>query len=623
MVSIFRAVTLHLLFVCLTLSSITLSAQEKVWDVDLFAELNSVNWIQQGNDGTLLAAGDKALLGLDHQTGKTLWTNTDLKAVSKNSFFNVEGLPIAYLEYSTGLKNRGAIINVNTGEVYYDTGEEGLRIQSYTSLPEQNSILFEATEGKQRKVINFDLKTLTANWSADAGKVKGMLNQVMKVAGLGSFISQGPMFTKAGELILGIKDQIHAFDFATGERKWQLEVDKDIKALVYSPVNNSLYLGIRKSKKLTVLEPSSGEDITPGKLKLKGTMLDILPDADGNLILVETEGFNLIDPATNDLIWKKSYKIEALDEVIPYEKGFIAIGKTDKGSEVHYTDKSGKKIWDTKVKGYAYFAVPTPKGVMYISTERSNILSFDDGKDVWDKDVKFKSIPAVAYDEDADQVFLFENKNAYRFSFALGKIELIGEDLELEKVQRSTPLEAESLPAGYFVYADQHASLIDRTGKIVYTSHYKPMFTVNLLSVAQVGLSAMGVDLDVQGAMSNIETMKGISNGSFKSGKSQSGARAVTRKNFSMGTGSGAGYTELMNVTSTRLYNSLQTKDFKFLTAQSEDGTKKAIYMIDKATGKIVKQIALTDKDPGYEIDELDNLIFVNEKNRTVTAYKM
>lgn len=71
------------------------------------------------------------------------------------------------------------------------------------------------------------------------------------------------------------------------------------------------------------------------------------------------------------------------------------------------------------------------------------------------------------------------------------------------------------------------------------------------------------------------------------------------------------------------IYNSLPTKDFKFLTAQSKDGTKKSIYMIEKATGKIVKEIPLTDKDPGHEIDEVYNLIFVNEKNRTVTAYKM
>lgn len=610
-----------LLSTLLFFATANLFAQEQSWQIDLYQELNSVNWIQQGNDGTLIASGDKALMGLDHLTGATKWTNTDLQAVDRNTFFSVEGLPIAYLEYSKGAKKIGAIINVNTGEVYYDTGAEGLRIQSYTTLPSRNSILFEATEGKVRKLVNFSLGDLKVTWTAEVGEVKGIVAQVKKLAGVGSFIDQGPMFSKGDVMVIGIKDQIHAIDFASGEKQWQQETDKKIKALVYSPANNSLYLGIRKSKKLTVLNPEDGADITPGKLKLKGTMLDVVEDNDGNLILVETEGFNLIDPKTNDLVWKKSYKIEALDEVIPHDRGFIAIGKTEKGSEVHYTDRNGKKIWDSKVKGYAYFAVPTPKGVMYISTERSNILSFDDGKDVWDKDVKFKSIPAIAYDEPNDKVFLYENKKAYLFSFSNGKIELLGEDLELESVKKSTPLEAEVTPEGYFVYTDQHASLISPAGKVVYTSYYKPMVAVNLLNAASFGARMVGVDVDLEGAVANIEKMKDISNGAYKTGGSQSGATAKTNST-SFSVGANGQYVELMNITSTRFTNSQQTKDSKFLTAQGVTEGK-FIYMIDKATGKIVKEIPLTDKDPGYEIDVVDNMIFVNEKNRTITAYKM
>ncbi len=612
-----------LLLSCLLFGNAILTAQDQIWQIDLYKELNSVNWIQQANDGTLLAAGDKGLMGLDHATGATLWTNTDLKAVDRETFFNVEGLPLAYVEYSSNLVKKGAIFNTNSGEVYYDTGDDGLRIQSYTSLPEQNSILFEATKGNTQQLINFSVADLKAVWSVEVGEVKGLLSQVKKLAGQGSFIDQGPMFTNTGAMVIGMDDQIHSIDFASGAKKWQQETDKKIKALVYSPVNNSLYLGIRKSNRLTVLQPEDGSDITPGKLKLKGTMLDVVADNSGNLVLVETEGFNLIEPKSNDLIWKKSYKVEALDEVIPHRDGFIAIAKTEKGSEIHYVDNSGKKVWDSKVKGYAYFAVPTPKGVMYISTDRSNILSFDDGKDVWDKDVKFKAVPAVAYDEADDKVFLFENGKAYRFSFTDGKIEQLRDDLELTEIKRDTPLEAEALPNGYFVYADQHASLIDRDGKLVYTTYYKPMSSTDFTNLAQFGSRMAGIDVDVDGALSNMQTLRNLSNGTIKTGKSQSGATADTRKTFSMGVGSGANYTELTNVTQTRYTNSLQTKGFKFLTTQGDGGGEKSIYMIDKATGEVVKRIALTDKDPGYEIDTVDNLIFVNEKNRTVTAYRM
>ena len=163
--------------------------------------------------------------------------------------------------------------------------------------------------------MKFSLKTWEEEWIVNLGEPKGLIGKIKEVQ-QSSFIQHGPYFTEDNYLVLGLKDHIAAINFDLGNLVWEMETDKKIKALVYSPLNNSLYLGIRKSKKLTVLNPGTGADITPGKLKLKGTLLDVRPDGKGHLILVETEGFNLIDPETDDLVWKKSYKIDYLDEVI-------------------------------------------------------------------------------------------------------------------------------------------------------------------------------------------------------------------------------------------------------------------------------------------------------------------
>jgi hypothetical protein len=56
--------------------------------------------------------------------------------------------------------------NVNTGEICDTPAEEGLRIQSYTSLPEQERYSFSKLERKCFKIINFDLKSLKATQSA-------------------------------------------------------------------------------------------------------------------------------------------------------------------------------------------------------------------------------------------------------------------------------------------------------------------------------------------------------------------------------------------------------------------------------------------------------------------------
>ncbi|MEL7120732.1 MAG: hypothetical protein AAFO07_14875 [Bacteroidota bacterium] len=96
--------------------------------------------------------------------------------------------------------------------------------------------------------------------------------------------------------------------------------------------------------------------------------------------MVETEGFNLIDPKTEDFLWKKSYKIDFLDEVIPLNDQYIAVGKDEKDGGISLVDVSGKKVWDAKVKGYPYFVTPTSKGVLYISTERANVLDLKNWK---------------------------------------------------------------------------------------------------------------------------------------------------------------------------------------------------------------------------------------------------
>jgi outer membrane protein assembly factor BamB len=610
-----------LFFLLLCLATVgTLSAQEEKWVFDGTSALEKINWIEQTNTGTVVVASAKGLTGLDHTTGAEIWSVEEAKNVNRNSYFNVEGMPFFYVESAVAVTGvpRGFLINAGTGKVLYDTREDKLRVKNYTFLPETGSLIFEAMKGKnERFLINFSLNTESVKWIASVGKNKGLGDMLKDLGGLSSFVTQGPMFSKEGTVILGIKDVIYAIDDKSGEVKWEMETDKKIKALVYSEANNSLYLGIRKEKKLTVLAPESGDDITPGKLKLKGTMLDVVKDNSGNLVLVETEGFNLIDPKTNEFMWKKSYKIEALDEVIPMDNGFIAIGKDDKGSEIHFVDKTGDKIWDSKVKGYAYFATPTPKGVMYISTGRSNILNYKDGKDVWDKDVKFKSLPAVAIDDNTGEVFLYENKNAYTFNFETGKIKLIGEDIIMDKVNKRTFLEAEVVDGGYFVSADQNASLIGSDGKLKYTSHYPPMVAVDLLSVAGTVGNLAGLPAGVTGSIRNMEQLNNMNKQ-----RRQTGA-TVTRKTSSGSVSFNGGPSqELYSISTTRFTNSQQTKEHKFLTTRYEDGIK-SLLMIDKNTGEVIKRIELVEKNPNYVVDVVDNVIFVTEKDKLVRAYSM
>lgn len=622
----FFRLLLGLLFSCQAIT-----AQDKLWEKDLKDQLYEVGWIQQTNDGTVIASGAKGLIGLDNVTGETKWFNKELKAINKNSFFNIEGLPLFYAEYSPILgKTRGLIINAVNGDIAFDTGDRDFKIRNYTLLKDQAMILFEVLKGKERNLLSFSLKTWKENWITSLGVSKSGFGVVKSIKGkierLQPFIKFGPYSNKDQQLIIGLKEDIYSLDPSNGKIIWKWENDKKIKALVYSKINENLYIGIRKSKKLTVLNPSNGQDITPGKLKLRGTLLDIVPNNQNELVLVETEGFNIIDPKTNSFKWKKSFKIDYLEEVIPRDNNYIAIGKDEKESVAALVDTNGKKIWDSKIKGYAYYITPTDKGIMYISTERANILNFDDGKDLWKKDIKFKSIPAVTFDNDESKVILFENKKGYKFDLKSGDIQLFAEDIELKAVKKSTPLVAEYIKdSGYLLSTPQHISLLSKSGKIKYSDHYPPASSLGgLLEFAQLGLNVYGIDLDIKGSLQNIKDLKQLSAGSFRESNDQTDGTAQTDMVGGLYVGTGDNMTPIIEITKTRFFNSKKTKENMFIVTKqkNETSTKHFIFLIDKKSGKINKQIELFDKTPNYFIDEIDNVTFINEKNHLISAYK-
>ena len=382
------------IFCIILFTSSIVQAQEKKWEVDLKDKLYNVSWIQQANEGTIIAAGDKGVVGLNNNTGEVLWENSEFQAVDKNSFLNIEGLPLIYFDYQPFVgKTRGILLNASNGDILFDTKDEGYKIKTYTIYPEIAAILFEASKESEQFLIKFSLETWAAEWSTSIGKSKGLFGKAKSLL-TQSFIKHGPYVTQSGKMIFGKDQEIVAMDPATGEVVWYEEADKKIKALVYSDINNKIYLGVRKSKKLKVLDPESGSDVTPGKLKLRGSLIDVVADSHNNLILVETEGFNLIDPKTETFKWKKSFKIDPLTQVIPFNSYYIAVGKDEKKGSIALVSSEGKKVWDAGVKGYSYYVNPTDKGVLYISTERANILEYTKGKDVWKKDCLLYTSPS-------------------------------------------------------------------------------------------------------------------------------------------------------------------------------------------------------------------------------------
>ena len=100
----------------------------------------------------------------------------------------------------------------------------------------------------------------------------------------------------------------------------------------------------------------------------------------------------------------------------------------------------------------------------------------------------------------------------------------------------------------------------------------------------------LGVDLDIGGSIQNIAMLTDLSNGVYRNTLDQNGAGQQTSLVAGLYVDNGASMQPILEVTSTRYFNSKQTRDHHILVTKVKSETsptKHSIYMLNKATGEI------------------------------------
>ncbi|NJO00942.1 MAG: PQQ-binding-like beta-propeller repeat protein [Bacteroidia bacterium] len=594
-------------------------SQEKLWEKDLRDVLYNVSWIEQSNDGVIIAAGDKGLAGVDNYSGEIRWHNPELKAVNRNSFYLVEGLPVFHVQYQPlAGKTRSLLIESSSGKILFDSKDEQMEIGKYSILPQISGILFEAKQASQNKLLLFDYAKGEVKWMSDQGASPGLVKSVVnKAKNLTGFLAFPPVVIDNTKLLVAEDKKVSLLDASQGKVLWSQEFKDKLKAVVYSPVGQRIYAGVKN--RLQIMESATGQDITDSKMKLGGELITVFPNSDNKIVVVDAASFNILDPATNQFIWKKSVEVDGLYDVIEVDNHYYAVGSEEKSSVIAKVDKNSERIWKAKLDGYAYYVQPIATGVFYLSSEKSNILQYETGDKIWKKDIKFSAIPAVNVDDKSQEVVFFEGEKLHKFSLKNGNLEALNESIAFKKTKDAV-FQLEIRPSGYFIFANQHLAFVDKGGKLAYTSYYEPVATTEgLTQIAEMGVYATtGVDLDIQGSLESIAALKSLSQGAYRSGGDQSEGSSQS----TLIAGLYANNVPVFEVSKKRYFNSREAKDHFYVLSKSEtEGNQ--ILRIQKEPGKADKKISLTDKTPSYVVDEVDDVVFVSEKNHLLTAYKM
>ncbi len=85
---------------------------------------------------------------------------------------------------------------------------------------------------------------------------------------------------------------------------------------------------------------------------------------------------------------EKESDLDNIVDVRICDKGIIAIapdeGKDDE-TKIYLINKEGKKEWKTDVKGIVQILEPTEKGIVFFTSERANLLTYEKGDEVLEK----------------------------------------------------------------------------------------------------------------------------------------------------------------------------------------------------------------------------------------------
>ncbi|MCT4615785.1 MAG: hypothetical protein N4A49_13045 [Marinifilaceae bacterium] len=599
-------------------------AQKQAWKRNFTKEVGHINWIDQTSEGHVLVSGDRALLCANAKTGATIWKNKKFINIDKNKFRTIDGYPLMIFDASNIIgKKNNFLLNSSDGSILYSSEKSKYLINGNIFLHEHNSIIFGLRKLKERRIMCYNYVENKIKWDIDLGPEKSKFKSYVNILNEVDFINCDPIKVDKDNLVFASDVKVYSINVLSGKVNWEHAVKRKIVNLAYVPENKKLYLAENLSAKLTILDVNNGQNLTPKKMRSRALLKKIFMNDMGDLIVIYDHGFNMLDPKTGKYVWKKPFIVDNMKEVISYKDKFIAIGKNKDKSSVYLVDRNRKKQWSNHFKGFAYFVTKTSKGLLYISTERSNIIDLKTGKDIWKKDVKFRAIPAVAKNTDKNKIFLFSSGTAYTFSLDDANLEILGEKIKLDKVKKSTPIEAEYIQGkGYFVYSNQNTALIDVNGKLIYSDYYPaPNSIAGLARVGQIGLFIAGVDFDLEGSVANIKKLTTVTSTTNEQNETASHTESIAAMYVKNAEG---GYSEVFNVTQTRYHNSKQTKDFRYVLGKSKeegDTARFYIYKIVKLTGKVVHKIPLIDKTPSYVIDEVEDAVFVAEHQKTVAAY--
>jgi hypothetical protein len=602
---------------------------EPVFEISAGNVINNTKFLIQASTGELIAGNALKLFAIDPVKKEMIWENKDFLGLEEDEITVLDGTPYIKIERQKTLaigKNKNTvIIQARDGKIVYDSKEEGIKVKNTLILPQLGGLLIENIKDGFLSVTFVDFASAKELWTVPLAKQKtggigiGALKRAIK-SYTNSAFNVSPQVDAAGNLILVNKKEIFGIS-KSGALAWKKEFDDNVDDAYMSTDGKSLFIGYKKY--IDKLNTANGNSQLTEPIKMRDELNGITPYGNDYLVYNEA-GINVMD-ANGNMKWKKDTKLGNITQVKFTDNGVLAM-ETAKDDETifHWVDNNGKEVWDEKVQGGLMLAEPTEKGVMYVTNERANILTYEKGKDVWNKDIKLKGVPNFGIDADNKVLYAYAKDKLHGFNFTDVSYRLVAEDLDLKKFndeEERAVLDVRNGGAKLVISTNQNVAGIQTAdGKLLYNNYFKDIGNTKKKWLRAAGtLMAVGgaavATAGVVNATSGVGDMFAKGQNGSNTGSVRRGVNQAVYGDEVSGMGG-----DLYREASKRYLASQATKDNLYILSEMPEGNGMLVWNKDR--GEIFKKITFSDTTPQFVVDESTDMVYVVVGN-VIKAYSL
>ena len=624
-----------------SVSTDNIPAKKESWRATFDRE---INWFNLTSLGTVIVSTDDALYGIEPKSGKINWKNEQFKKLSKANYTGLKGSPFIAIFEGGVFSMRQTIIDVTDGRVVCNTKDLGLKYANKRlSVPNLGSVLFGGMDNNGQALMLVSLID---------GKKQWTVNKVFEKA-TEQLVAE-PLLTDKG-LMIATSQRIYMLDKTNGNVIYKLDyptkmeiplagqsVQSDDKestlanepkkagvlgALAGGQMKDALATSMAvvyakfitvddkiayfyNSQTITGIDIASGNILWP-KTKLDDPIANVLFDDNGILVATDDKKSELMlfDYQNGKMKWPESLKLSGRISSIKLTGTKLSVGSAKQNGRnlVNIVDiVTGKSASNSALKVDGFITdlrMIDNVGLLYRTTEETNIQDVNTGKDKWSKSIKYKT-GGLGVDK-GDLTYFTADNSIYEINYKTGEHRLLAS----QKFGNKEVVKAIELREnGILISSDQNAALFDFNGKNIYHVYH-----------AAPGASVFSK------IMSGVAMAVSIANSASEGYQAGASGYGTTSYNDHMAKADRWGdiASSAMGTFSERFKASDNAKNYILMLTRVKNLGDNGIGLVrvNKITGKVEGKVVIDDKEPDYLFDEIDNVLFYKDANKKIVAY--